>query len=69
MTTTYTKIAKASGTPYVKIDSAAHGITTTGSPIAAGFFLYLTYPTMLGTRYTNISKATGTNYTKVTKAT
>lgn len=67
--TTYTKVPKATGTSYTKIANATHGNMTAGSPMAAGFFLYITYPTTAGTFYTNITKASGTSYTKITKAT
>lgn len=68
MTTTYTKVPKASGTSYTKITIPTHGVATQGSPIAAGFFLYLTYPATKGTNYTKTTKAAGTIYTKITKA-
>lgn len=62
MTTTYTKINKASGTSYTKL-----------SPPGNARYGYGKYGTATygsdGRGYTNITKAAGTSYTKIAKAT
>ena len=67
--TTWTNIPKATGTSWAKIAKVPTQTLPIGSPMAAGFFLYLTYPSSSGTSYTKIGKASGTAYTKISKAT
>lgn len=65
MTTTWTKINKATGTTWTKISKPTTLIN--GSPI--GLLLGLTYAGLNSTSWTKIGKATGTSWTKITKAT
>lgn len=67
MPITWTKIPKPSVASWTTVASLTFSQTAT--PIAAGFFLYLTYPTSPGTGWTKISKASNTSWTKITKAT
>jgi hypothetical protein len=74
MTTSWTKVTKASGTSWTKISKATnadHTVSTVvGSPI--GLLLALTYATTSSVAtgiWTDIPKASGTSWTKITKAT
>lgn len=66
MTTTWTKVNKASGTTWTKIASPSGSFPPVGSPI--GLLLALTYA-VTQTGWTKVSKASGTTWTKITKAT
>lgn len=66
MTTTWTKLTKASGTSWTKLTKPVSGGGVGGSPI--GLLLALTY-SVSGTAWTKITKASGTSWTKIAKAT
>lgn len=66
--TTWTNIPKASGTSWTNISKPSTSFLQAGSPIAAGFFLYLTYANSTGTSWTNITKPSGTIWTNIPKA-
>lgn len=67
MTTTWTKINKATSS-WTVVPDISTAITIGGSPIAAGFFMFLTYPTTQGTTWTKIAKPTS-SWTVIPKAT
>lgn len=67
MTTTWTKIANASGTAWTKTTKPTTGGAASGSPI--GLLLSLTYATTVGGIWTKINNASGTSWTKIAKAT
>lgn len=64
MTTTWTDILKATGTPWSEVANAQI-LPNTGSPI--GLLMAFTYAS--GNGWLDISKASGTSWTNIEKAT
>lgn len=67
MTTTYTKITKATGTAYTKVST---GVILYDDVATIYDSSSVTYDGLFNqSAYTKVAKASGTSYTKITKAT